>query len=53
MDIPEAPEGISSLIKHCWDQNVASRWTMNAVNFAFIRSLYLSIITYISKIYKN
>ncbi|KAL3993926.1 Protein tyrosine kinase family protein [Acanthocheilonema viteae] len=30
MEIPEAPEGISTLIKHCWDQNEASRWTMTA-----------------------
>ncbi|CAG9536390.1 unnamed protein product [Cercopithifilaria johnstoni] len=28
MEIPEAPEGISTLIKHCWDQNPSSRWTM-------------------------
>ncbi|VDO23225.1 unnamed protein product [Brugia timori] len=28
MEIPEAPDGISSLIRHCWDQNASSRWTM-------------------------
>ncbi|MCP9261348.1 Tyrosine-protein kinase [Dirofilaria immitis] len=29
MEIPQAPEGISSLIRHCWDQNPSSRWTMS------------------------
>ncbi|VDM91879.1 unnamed protein product [Litomosoides sigmodontis] len=28
MEIPEAPEGISALIKHCWHQNASTRWTM-------------------------
>uniref|UniRef100_A0A915PNK4 Tyrosine-protein kinase n=1 Tax=Setaria digitata TaxID=48799 RepID=A0A915PNK4_9BILA len=29
MAIPEAPNGISSLLKHCWEQNPASRWPIS------------------------
>lgn len=36
MEIPEAPEGISKLIKHCWDQNASTRWTMtDVIHFLF------------------
>ncbi|VDM95423.1 unnamed protein product [Thelazia callipaeda] len=31
MEIPKAPDGISTLLEHCWDQNPANRWSMSDV----------------------
>lgn len=33
MEIPEAPEGVSTLIEHCWEQDPANRWSMTDVSF--------------------
>uniref|UniRef100_A0A8R1XPQ8 Tyrosine-protein kinase n=2 Tax=Onchocerca TaxID=6281 RepID=A0A8R1XPQ8_ONCVO len=46
MEIPQAPEGIPSLIRHCWDQNSASRWTMTDVKFASLKFFFNSKTEY-------